>query len=353
MKFSEKLIELRKKEGLSQEELGYKLNVTRQTISKWELEQTTPEMEKLVEMSKIFKVSVDELINDTETISNQDYVIQDQPIVDEKPKRNRMVIIIVVALILVIIAIIGKAFTSFSTFDIFNGNDNQGIVEDTKGLFGKIFDLFDKTIDSQLEDLEEIDKEAENIKENVFGEVTNKINTSTFNGKFELYNGSNRGTQLKRLLEDVITSNKKEDRKITIKYLEIVTQDPEEIQNLKMSIKDYNNFEVSFDYDENGYIYQLKFERIFSEMEKKSFNSILEMYSGTKMGGHVISLLDQIITSNKTEDIIITVKFNQKETQVENEIKNIKQNIGTFNNYDVTLEYDADGFVNKAIIEKI
>ena len=39
MKFNEKLIELRKKEGLSQEELGYRLNVTRQTISKWELVQ--------------------------------------------------------------------------------------------------------------------------------------------------------------------------------------------------------------------------------------------------------------------------------------------------------------------------
>ena len=53
MKFNEKLIELRKKEGLSQEELGYKLNVTRQTVSKWELGQTTPEMDKLVEMSKL------------------------------------------------------------------------------------------------------------------------------------------------------------------------------------------------------------------------------------------------------------------------------------------------------------
>lgn len=45
MKFNEKIIELRKKQGLSQEELGYKLNVTRQTVSKWELGQTTPEMD--------------------------------------------------------------------------------------------------------------------------------------------------------------------------------------------------------------------------------------------------------------------------------------------------------------------
>ena len=67
MKFNEKLINLRKKAGLSQEELGYKLNVTRQTVSKWELGQTTPEMDKLIEISKIFNISVDELINESET----------------------------------------------------------------------------------------------------------------------------------------------------------------------------------------------------------------------------------------------------------------------------------------------
>ena len=66
MKFNEKLMELRRKEGLSQEELGYKLNVTRQTVSKWELGQTTPEMDKLIEISKLFNMSVDDLINDSE-----------------------------------------------------------------------------------------------------------------------------------------------------------------------------------------------------------------------------------------------------------------------------------------------
>ena len=48
MKFNEKLIKLRKEMGLSQEELGNKLNVARQTVSKWELGETTPEMDKLI-----------------------------------------------------------------------------------------------------------------------------------------------------------------------------------------------------------------------------------------------------------------------------------------------------------------
>ena len=64
MKFNEKLINLRKSAGLSQEELGNKLDVARQTVSKWELGETTPEMDKLVKMSEIFNISLDELVED-------------------------------------------------------------------------------------------------------------------------------------------------------------------------------------------------------------------------------------------------------------------------------------------------
>ena len=62
MNFSERLTSLRKQKGWSQEELGDKLGVTRQTVSKWELGLTTPEMEKLSAMSELFGISIDELI---------------------------------------------------------------------------------------------------------------------------------------------------------------------------------------------------------------------------------------------------------------------------------------------------
>lgn len=62
MIFNEKLMELRKSKGWSQEGLGNQLNVTRQTVSKWELGQTTPEMDKLIEMSKLFGVTIDDLV---------------------------------------------------------------------------------------------------------------------------------------------------------------------------------------------------------------------------------------------------------------------------------------------------
>ena len=61
MELGNKILELRKQEKLSQEQLAEKMNVTRQTISKWELIETTPDIKQAKELSKIFKVSLDEL----------------------------------------------------------------------------------------------------------------------------------------------------------------------------------------------------------------------------------------------------------------------------------------------------
>ena len=62
MNIGDKLVELRKKKGLSQEELAEKLDVTRQTISKWELNETSPNINQAKEISRLFNVSLDELV---------------------------------------------------------------------------------------------------------------------------------------------------------------------------------------------------------------------------------------------------------------------------------------------------
>ena len=67
MTFAEKLAELRKQRGWSQEELGERLGVTRQTVSKWELGSTTPEMEKLAAMGELFGITLDELVRGGES----------------------------------------------------------------------------------------------------------------------------------------------------------------------------------------------------------------------------------------------------------------------------------------------
>ena len=64
MNFNEKLIELRKTKGLSQEELGNALGVSRQTISKWELAQSYPDFQRLVLLSDYFGLSLDALVKD-------------------------------------------------------------------------------------------------------------------------------------------------------------------------------------------------------------------------------------------------------------------------------------------------
>ena len=64
MKFSEKLQKLRKENNLSQEQLADKLDVSRQSVSKWESGQTYPEMDKLLTMCKLFNITLDDLTND-------------------------------------------------------------------------------------------------------------------------------------------------------------------------------------------------------------------------------------------------------------------------------------------------
>ena len=66
MKFGDKLSKLRKEKGLSQEGLAEKLEVTRQTVSKWELSQTKPDTDMLVKLADVLGVEVSSLIVDEE-----------------------------------------------------------------------------------------------------------------------------------------------------------------------------------------------------------------------------------------------------------------------------------------------
>lgn len=66
MDFSEKLLTLRKARDLTQEELAEKLNVSRQSVSKWESGQAVPELDKIVAMSAVFDVTTDYLLKSSE-----------------------------------------------------------------------------------------------------------------------------------------------------------------------------------------------------------------------------------------------------------------------------------------------
>lgn len=79
MQFNEKLSAIRKSQGLSQEELGFQLQVSRQTISKWEAGQSYPDFQRLVMLSDYFGMSLDELVKD---IDVQD--VREKNLTDEK-----------------------------------------------------------------------------------------------------------------------------------------------------------------------------------------------------------------------------------------------------------------------------
>lgn len=66
MTFSDKLIALRKKAGWSQEELAERLNVSRQSVSKWESAQSMPDIDKILQLSSLFSVTTDCLLKDTQ-----------------------------------------------------------------------------------------------------------------------------------------------------------------------------------------------------------------------------------------------------------------------------------------------
>lgn len=78
MILADKIIDLRKKNGWSQEELGEQLGVSRQAVSKWESMQTVPDINKIIAMAEVFGVSTDYLLKD-EMEAPEKQVIKEKP----------------------------------------------------------------------------------------------------------------------------------------------------------------------------------------------------------------------------------------------------------------------------------
>lgn len=76
MSIGEKLLELRKSKHLSQEQVAEQLNVSRQTVSKWETDQSMPDFDKIVPLCELYQISADELLMDKK--SNKEVTVIDQ-----------------------------------------------------------------------------------------------------------------------------------------------------------------------------------------------------------------------------------------------------------------------------------
>lgn len=79
MIFADKLIQLRKKSGWSQEELAGQMDVTRQSVSKWESAQSIPDLEKIIRLSELFGVSLDYLLKDEIEEEESPALLEDVP----------------------------------------------------------------------------------------------------------------------------------------------------------------------------------------------------------------------------------------------------------------------------------
>lgn len=105
--FSEKIYELRKEKGFSQEELADKVNVARQTISKWENGTTIPDTNNLIELSKIFEVSVDKLLGNNECDEQNN---GDTKKLKKEKNINKIIIAIICIILIILLSIVVNRF---------------------------------------------------------------------------------------------------------------------------------------------------------------------------------------------------------------------------------------------------
>ena len=137
-------------------------------------------------------------------------------------------------------------------------------------MFKNIFDTALNIINKAADNMEQTDNEI-NIETNKdTNEMNNEINNvynqfkeeenkreneqDIRNFNFYFSNGTNNGFFVKSTLDKIITSNKTNERKITLKYNGVETQDSDVIKETKKKIDDRKNYEISLDYDSEGYI---------------------------------------------------------------------------------------------------
>ncbi len=105
MKISEKIYLFRKEHNLSQEELANKLNVSRQTVSKWETGESSPDIDKIVPLCQIFGITTDELLTGKKNI-----VEAKADNVKSKFARNIAIAIVIYIMSLVVIILCAAQF---------------------------------------------------------------------------------------------------------------------------------------------------------------------------------------------------------------------------------------------------
>lgn len=245
MKFYEKLIILRKKALLSQEELAEKLDVTRQTISKWELGQSKPNIDKLQMMSKLFEVDVNTLTN--EDISLEDKVETKEDKNNKKEDGDRKFILY----ILIIIFIASLALLAYRV-----GTDIKTKKDEIK-----------EELRKEKEKAEKDEKEFKDKFNKDMEESDLKFDKNSFNSNYTFYSGTQPGQNVSMLIDNIINKNKTEKDHLVELTFDNTSYgtDSDNIKQTKNMIQtfkgyDIQYYEVSMDYDDNGYVNKVTIE---------------------------------------------------------------------------------------------
>ncbi len=112
MEIGNKINQLRKLSGMTQEQLAEKLNVSRQTISKWESDSTFPDLESIVKISRIFYVSLDDLLKEGEAkVENKtDEQITLKDLMKINLYSRKMTLLLISGLIFIMVSILNFAY---------------------------------------------------------------------------------------------------------------------------------------------------------------------------------------------------------------------------------------------------
>ena len=131
MELSEKLLNLRKANDLTQEQLAEKINVSRQSVSKWESGQAIPELDKIVALCDIFHITTDYLLRPseldllsvkTQMLENQQKTLENTI---QKKERTKRTVLRCVSIYLIAFSIL--ILLNYWTFNIFSRFSNYPI----------------------------------------------------------------------------------------------------------------------------------------------------------------------------------------------------------------------------------
>ena len=117
MTLGENIQQLRKASGFSQEQLAEMVGVSRQAISKWETDQSSPEIENILLLSKVFSISTDELLGNVTTVSAEVSAPQLDSVIQFNTKKRQFNIgwiTIVIGIILLILELFSLKIIQFS-----------------------------------------------------------------------------------------------------------------------------------------------------------------------------------------------------------------------------------------------